>query len=90
MSEETKQAQEGQDTQDVQATQEVQATQDDQGTQQPKKKSLAEAAKEMLAQKKKGQGGPANHQKSGSSGGPVMRSQHTNKPTNTRRKMGSS
>jgi hypothetical protein len=78
MSEETKQPQAGQDTQDGQATQE------------PKKKSLAEAAKEMLAQKKKGNSGQANHQKSGSNGGPVMKSQHTNKPTNTRRKMGSS
>lgn len=57
--------------------------------QEPKKKSLAEAAKEMLAQKKKAQGGPANHQKPQGSG-PAMKSQHSNKPTNMRRKMGSS
>ena len=81
MSEEVKQPQAGPDKQEIQAAQE---------TDQPKKKSLAEAAKEMLAQKKKGGSSQLNHQKAGNTGGPVMKSQHTNKPTNTRRKMGSS
>ncbi|MFK7696270.1 hypothetical protein ACI5FR_25975 [Paenibacillus sp. HJGM_3] len=68
-------------------TEENQVPAENQG---PKKKSLADAAKEMLAQKKKAQaGGQANHQKPNNSG-PAMKSQHSNKPNMMRRKMGSS
>ncbi|WP_127585498.1 hypothetical protein [Paenibacillus koleovorans] len=62
-------------------------------SQEPKKKSLAEAAKAMLAQKKQAQqGGGASHQKSGFNNGPAMKnqSQNVNKPNSMRRKMGSS
>jgi L-lactate utilization protein LutC len=55
---------------------------------EPKKKSLAEVAKEMLAQKKQAQvnaKNQPNHQKSMNQS---MKSQQTKKISNTRRKMG--
>ena len=55
---------------------------------QPKKISLAEAAKLKLAQKKQNQANGKN-QKHMMSGNQAMKNQHSNKPKSTRRKMGS-
>ena len=54
---------------------------------QPKKISLAEAAKQKLAQKKLAQAEGKN-QKHQATGNQMMKSQQTKKPSNTRRKMG--
>lgn len=56
--------------------------------QQPKKVSLAEAAKQKLAQKKQAQANANAQQKYQPSGNQRMKSQQTKKTTNTSRKMG--
>ncbi|MFC4779575.1 hypothetical protein ACFO9Q_22575 [Paenibacillus sp. GCM10023252] len=62
---------------------------EDQAEQQPKKVSLAEAAKQRLAQKKQAQGGNAlPGQKHTAGNGPAMKSQNTKKVNNQRKRMG--
>lgn len=55
---------------------------------EPKKVSLAEAAKQKLAQKKQNQSNSFGKQKHHPAGNQVMRSQQTKKTTNSSRKMG--
>jgi len=55
---------------------------------EPKKISLADAVKQKLAQKKQEQAQAKSQQKHHSGSGPVMKSQHTKKPNNQRKKMG--
>lgn len=53
-----------------------------------KKQSLADAAKEMLRKKKEAQAQKKQQPKYTNGGQPVMKSQHSQKPNNTRKKMG--
>lgn len=57
-------------------------------TEEPKKISLAEAAKQMLAQKKQAQNQAKTQGGHQENGGPMMKSQLTKKPNNQRRRMG--
>jgi hypothetical protein len=57
-------------------------------TQEPKKISLIEAAKQMLAQKKQMQGNAASQQKFQASKDQTRKSQQTKKPNNQKKRTG--